>query len=355
MADYDHRFRTGKAGTGLKRPASRCATILLGSMLLLGLSDCAGSRLKVPPSEFNQYSTLQVVAVIDDSFLHRASQSDAASHVADQLLAAPVSISLSAATRAGGLLIADRQTGAILEISDAGIVINQTVLSGGTRDISSRSPRVIRLDFGGALYLCDGISRHATIYDSHLQPVGELVPPYDALGVVEGSITGMALGTFGEIYLVDGINGRVYRFDASGRFLSSFRGEQSGWARLSRPAGAACVSTDGSVYVCDPGQRRVVVFDNAGIPQRSFGEGELNEPVAVALDGREQAYVADTKARAIGVFDTSGRLVGRIDSSNLSCAPMEGPTDVAIADSVLYIADPPTGRVLKILIRNPGR
>ena len=333
------------------RPSLARSAPLLSIALSFALSGCAGTRSRESSPGFAPNAIMEIVAVIDDASLRRSFSSHVTSE-REPMLAAPVSIALPVALQSGSLVVADRQTGRILQLNDAGTLANDAVVSGGGGLAASRPPRFVRLDLGDNLYICDGDAGHAVIYDSRLRPAGDLTPPYDALGVAGGTITGLALGAFGEIYLVDGINGRVYRFDASGRFLAGFKGDESGWARLSRPAGAACAEADGSVYVCDPGQSRVVVFDNSGAPRRSFGESELSEPVAVALDRRGQAYVADTKARAILVFDTSGGLIGRIDGGNLGVAPLGGPTDVAVADSLLYVADPPTGRVLKILMRN---
>jgi DNA-binding beta-propeller fold protein YncE len=312
------------------------------------LSGCAGTRSKETSPGFGPGTVLEIVAVIDDAFLRRSASSHPTTGEGEPLLAEPVSIALPAQPGNGPMAIADRQTGRILQLTHTGDLVRDAVVSGSGRLAASGALRFVRLDLGANLYVCGAGAGHASTYDSYMRPASDLTPPYDALSLAEGTITGLALGAYGEIYLVDGINGRVYRFDASGRFLADFRGEESGWARLSRPAGAACAATDGSIYVCDPGQGHVVVFDNSGTPRRSFGESELSEPAAVALDHRGQAYVADTKARAIFVFDSSGRLVGRIDGSDLGVAEMEGPTDVAVADSLLYVADPPTGRVLEI-------
>ncbi len=315
---------------------------------------CAGSRSGEPDAGFTGNTTFELAAVYSDTSLQGIAVSPPRTGETGLFLASPVSIAPAGASRPGSLIIADRQSGRVVQVADNGAVIRDAVVTGNGPVNSARAPRMIRLDFGGSLFIADGVTGRVQTYDTQWRHGADITPPYAAIGVVEGSITGLALGAFGETYLVDGSNARLYRFDASGRFLSSFRGEEYGWARLSRPAGAACAANDGSVFVCDPGLSRVVVFDNAGIPQRSFGEGDLAEPAAVALDGHGLAYIADTKSKMIFIYDSTGRLVGRIDSATLPDAMLQGPTDVAIADSVLYIADPPSGRVLKILMHNPG-
>ncbi|MBI5868737.1 MAG: NHL repeat-containing protein [candidate division Zixibacteria bacterium] len=327
------------------------AIAVLTSSLVFG---CAGSRSGASDAGFTGNTTFELAAVYSDTSLQGVALSPPHTGETESFLASPVSIAPAGASRSGSLIIADRQSGRVIQIGDNGAVIRDAVVTGNGHVNSSRTPRVIRLDFGGSLYIADGVTGRVQTYDTQWRHGADITPPYAALGIVEGSITGLALGAFGETYLVDGSNARLYRFDASGRFLSSFGGEEYGWARLSRPAGAACGANDGSVYVCDPGLSRVVVFDNAGIPQRSFGEGDLAEPVAVALDGHGLAYIADRKSKMVFIYDSSGRLVGRIDSASVPAAVLQGPTDVAVADSMLYVADPPSGRVLKILMHNPG-
>jgi DNA-binding beta-propeller fold protein YncE len=240
-------------------------------------------------------------------------------------------------------------------VGPTGLILGAAGISDPRGLSAQSSPRFVRVDLTGNVYVSDGDNPWVSVYDSRLRSVSDLSPPYSALALPHGSISGLAMDAFGEFYMADRLNGKVYRFDAGGRFVSDFDGGDAPWARLGRPQGIACGPIDGAVYVCDPGQRRVVVFDNSGVALRSFGENELREPEAVAVNRHGQCLVADSELRAILVFSRQGRYVGRIDGQRIGFADFGGPTDVAVGDSTLYVADPSNGRVLRIRFRSSSQ
>jgi DNA-binding beta-propeller fold protein YncE len=73
------------------------------------------------------------------------------------------------------------------------------------------------------------------------------------------------------------------------------------------------VDNQGRVFVADTGNKRIVVFNPAGVYITQFGTpgmslGQLDEPVAVALDVAGNVYVTDTWNQRVQVFapDASG-------------------------------------------------
>lgn len=106
-----------------------------------------------------------------------------------------------------------------------------------------------------------------------------------------------------DLYVVDRNNNRIVQTDRDGRFCREF-GRDDG---LSRPAGIASNSV-GDLLVADSDRDRVVVFDRAGRKLRelgSFGRGEkqMRFPSDVAVDARDQVYVADTGNGRVQIFD----------------------------------------------------
>ncbi len=289
-----------------------------------------------------------LVESIDDAFLKAVAMPGSVRFGSEPVLPHPVSVTTGAD---GSLTVADQETGQILQLSSDRTIISSATVGGSKSLGSAGGLRVIRHDAGGNLYLCDADADHVTILDQQLGLAAALTPPYEALHLPAGRITGVALGAYGEVYLADQINRRIYRFDGSGRFIADIRGDEAGWSRLISPAGLACDATDGSLYVCDPAEGHVVVFDNSGVPRRSFGENDLSGPVAVALDRLGRAYVADSKAHAVFIFASDGRLESRLSAQDDATIGLQGPTDLSVSDSTLYVADPPSGRVLKIRVR----
>lgn len=303
-----------------------------------------GGGASLQTVSFDDDTPLTVIDVIDGEALRASFEGEGKlGEVSGPIR--PVSI---APTRANGLLIADIETRGILRIDATNTVMASSVgpyvSAFGTRT----APRFVRTDLAGSVYAVDGVNDDIYVYDQDLVAVTNFSPPYRALGLPQGQLTGLAFGGYGEMYVADRLNSRVFRFDASGVHVGDFGSEEAPWARLNRPAGIACDDYDGSVYVCDLGERRIVVYDNTGALLRTFGQADLREPVAVAIDRNGHVFVADHSRRAILVYSRQGEYLGLIDGPRLGFSDFGNPTDVAIRHGILYIADPDNQRIFKV-------
>jgi DNA-binding beta-propeller fold protein YncE len=307
------------------------------------LTGCAGHKQTGAGavSGYRESAPVEVVRVLDKEFV----RDPAAPNAATPLIESPVALAVAAN---GGMVIADRRSGRILK-TDARGNLRGSVAYFDPRGLSAtRAPRFVRTDYIGNVYVSDASNARISIYDSRLRPVSSLSPPYAALELPEGSISGLAFGSYGEFYMADLLNGRIFRFDASGRFLAQFPGDEETLPPLNRPMGLACANLDGAVYVCESGNAQIVVFDNLGAQVRTFGGSELKDPVAIALDTQGRCFVADAAFDAVVVFTREGRFLGRLDAGRIGFADFNAPTDVTISDESLYIADPSHGRILQI-------
>ena len=66
---------------------------------------------------------------------------------------------------------------------------------------------------------------------------------------------------------------------------------------------------DGTMYVLDSGNKRVVVGDLDGNLITTFGEGTLVNPKGIYVTDEHITYVADRDAKSIFVFDANGELI----------------------------------------------
>ena len=75
------------------------------------------------------------------------------------------------------------------------------------------------------------------------------------------------------------------------------------------------VTADNSVYVVDQGHARIVKFNPKGVSVATWGtqgagDGQFVEPAAVAVSEKNQrVYVADPRNKRIQVFDTDGKFI----------------------------------------------
>jgi DNA-binding beta-propeller fold protein YncE len=109
----------------------------------------------------------------------------------------------------------------------------------------------------------------------------------------------VAVGPDGSVYVTDTWNARVVKFTAKGKYITSwgFYGQDTPEAFWG-PRGIA-VDSKSRVYVADTGNKRIVVFDSKGAYITQFGTagldaGQFDEPVGVAVAFDGTVYVTDT-------------------------------------------------------------
>ncbi|MFA5845195.1 MAG: SMP-30/gluconolactonase/LRE family protein [Coriobacteriia bacterium] len=154
---------------------------------------------------------------------------------------------------------------------------------------------------------------------------------------------GVAVGSTGQVYVVDRYNHRVQRFTASGTFLAAWGSSGSGHGSFIEPDGIA-IAPDGSVYVADSGNARVQKFTATGGFVRDWGvvgtgAGQFRYPTGVAVDASGTVWVADGLNGRIQAFDANGRFLRAVDG-------LAQPHGIAVdASGTLYVADTGNGRI----------
>lgn len=161
-------------------------------------------------------------------------------------------------------------------------------------------------------------------------------------------------------YLVNGAAVQK-RFGGDGGAASS--------ARLNFPT-AVAVDRNGDLYIADTMNHRVrrveaatgTITTLAGTGQAWFsGDGGpaiqagLNEPAALALDGRGRLFIADQSNHRVRAVDLTAGVITTVagtgsatydgDGVPAAHASLAGPSGIVVRDGVLYIADTFNGRV----------
>ena len=250
----------------------------------------------------------------------------------------------------------------------------------GTPAISAilYQPSAVEFDRSGNLFIADtGTERVRIVLATGLIQTlaGDGLAGYNTDGVAATAAElntpmGLAFDPSGNLLLSDTNNQRVREISAG--VISTFAGTgvagtgQEGLTPVEMPLRGprgVCTGRDGSVYIVDTDNHRVLVAPPAGVVTTFAGNGspgdagdgesartaQLNLPSACALDGSGDMFIADTANHRIrevtpaGVIETvagSGTAGYSGDGGAASAAALYAPSGVAVdGNGNLFIAD----------------
>ncbi len=178
-------------------------------------------------------------------------------------------------------------------------------------------PRGIVVDGEGFIYIADTRRSRVVVLD----PQGALVRVIAEQGTVPDDTGlrepwGLDMGPDGNLYIADTWNNRVAVYTPDGEFVDA-------WGHEGRPFDDPSteamwgprdlkIGPDGNVYVADTGGKRIRVYTMDGEWVRDIGSsgsqlGQLDEPVGLAFNPVSgDLYVAEAWNRRIQVFDAAG-------------------------------------------------
>ncbi len=112
------------------------------------------------------------------------------------------------------------------------------------------------------------------------------------------------------IYVTDSQAGKIFVFDAGGKYRRAIGSLKGGEGYFKRPTGIAIDSAAQRIYVTDTLRNKIFVMDMQGsvlqmIGKTGTGDGEFNYPTELRLNGSDLAVV-DAMNFRVQVFDRSG-------------------------------------------------
>ncbi len=159
---------------------------------------------------------------------------------------------------------------------------------------------------------------------------GEKIESFGRKGTDDGEFLGpqyIAYDGSKYLYITDWGNARVDKYDLNGNFILSFS------SHLGAPTGVAFYN--GLVYVADISQKRINVYDGSGNFIKAIGEGFLENPEGLFIDGQGRILVADTnRIVRYNPSDETWKVIGDPQAAN------ERLLDVAVnPNKDVYVAD----------------
>ena len=170
--------------------------------------------------------------------------------------------------------------------------------------------------------------------------------------------TKMATDKNGNLYVVDGRNNRIQKFNADGAFLIAWGSEGSGdgqfeFQRGTDHPGAIAVDAQGMVLAVDD-TGRVQKFDQNGVflgkwgGRQGTGDGQFDLPIGMAVASDGSIYIVDAYNNRIQKFDAGGRFLTKWGTQGKGEGQFDRPNSVGVdANGDVYVGDYYNDRVQK--------
>jgi DNA-binding beta-propeller fold protein YncE len=230
------------------------------------------------------------------------------------------------------------------------ILVRSTWVIDGTPHKFSR-PTALAGDEQGNLYVVDGGNQQIKKFDCN----GQLVRKWGRRGSGKGQFVflddrghfgAVAADQNGHIYVADH-NFRIQKFTTDGKFLMQWGSEGTGDGQFGEFIDLA-VDSAGNVFVTDPVNQRIQKFDSDGkflakwnTPKCSFF---TPRPVGIAVNAQGEVFVTDAHSHCIEKFDNNGNFIstlGKFSETNL-------PTGIAVdTQGNIFVTDNQAGVIWK--------
>jgi DNA-binding beta-propeller fold protein YncE len=229
-------------------------------------------------------------------------------------------------------------------------------------------PRGIVVGPDGNIFVVDSRNARVNVYG----PAGEYLHSFGSEGsslgqfgrlsaAGGGGASGIAIDDAGNIYVADTWNHRIQVFASDGTFLRAwgqfFDARDDAALSATQPGlfyGPRGVAFhDGLLFVTDTGNERVQVFQPDGRLVRMFGtpgsgEGELLEPVGIAVSGDGTIYVADSHNARIARFTVDGEWLEPWSVDVWAGLQFFEPYIAVAPDRTVYATTSPVGYVVTL-------
>lgn len=165
------------------------------------------------------------------------------------------------------------------------------------------NPRGMATDRAGNIFVADTNNTRIEKFSPNGTFITSIETSDTGHGIGEPS--GVAVDSSGNIYVVDASNHRIQKFGPNGTFTSEWEPGLYGPRKIA-------IGADDSLYVVDQGRNRIVKFNLDGQVFTAWGyagigDGQFADPTSVAVDpNNHKVYVADPINSRIQIFDLNG-------------------------------------------------
>lgn len=242
----------------------------------------------------------------------------------------------------GNVFIADTGNGRIQKFSPTGGFLTTIKIAGNDRGQLS-APSGIAVDHAGSIYVSD-VAKQCV---EKLGQDGMIAAEWKGPDPGFYGPRRIAIGRDDSIYVVDQGRTRIVKFNPAGGVLSVWGGKGSNDGQFDDPTSVAVDLKTEKVYVADPRNKRIQVFDSNGkflakwvVPE--WGKSQGFEDLAIDSDSG-RLYASSANTNVLLVFDFNGTRTGSLAAK--PPATLDAPSGLALRDRKLYVLNMATNRV----------
>jgi DNA-binding beta-propeller fold protein YncE len=212
-----------------------------------------------------------------------------------------------------------------------------------------RSPQCVTVDAQDNFYVTDSESGKIFVFDAS----GKFRRTIGSLKGGEGFFkrpTGIAVDSAVQrIYITDTLRDKVFVLDMNGSVLATIGHRGTGQAEFNFPT--ELLVRDQNLFVVDAMNFRVQFLDRSGRFQTSVGvlgdsTGSMFRPKGISLDSEGHLYVVDGLWGVVQVFDQAGRLLYYFGRRGKGSGEFQLPTGLFIdGDDRIFVVDSYNRRV----------
>jgi DNA-binding beta-propeller fold protein YncE len=257
-----------------------------------------------------------------------------------------------AADSAGNFFVADTGNGRVEKFSATGEFVSTIRIQGNAKEVSSQ-PSGVAVDHDGKVYVAD-VSNHRV---QKLNRDGAVVAEWKGPEPGFYGPRRIAIGPDDSIYVVDQGHDRIIKFSPGGEVLSIWGSKGTGDSQFDDPTSVTIDPTTNKVYVADPRNRRIQVFDSNGRFLTKWMVPEWGQPYGfedlIVDPNTARVYASSANMDAVLVFDMNGRRIGTLKLKPSD--KLEGPSALALVNRKLYVLNMTGNRVSVIDLKRQGQ
>jgi uncharacterized protein (TIGR03663 family) len=235
-------------------------------------------------------------------------------------------------------------------LADGRILLGAENASAGARTRGEFSqPGDVFVDKQGNVWVADGLNHRIQKFDAK----GAFLGSFGRAGTAEGLFNepwSVAVDDQGFIYVADTWNHRIQKFDANFTFVASWGrpgGQNPGPLDLFGPRDIV-IAADGTLWVTDTGNQRLLHFSNTGESLGVYGaggsaQGQFSEPVGLTRDTAGNLLVADTWNSRVQTLTASATPVSSFPAPWASRDVLAKPYLTVLTDGRIIATIPESG------------